>query len=104
MHDVAERTEVGVLQFERVSSAKEGEIAVEIASEFRDKIAVSKLVVQESGIIAESGIVLTSSNDSEIVVVAADFPYFLAIQGLLPEPYTFRPEYPLERYSRVPLT
>lgn len=50
----------------------------------------------------ESGIVLKASDGSEVVVVAGAFPYFLALSGVLPAPYSFQPEYPLDQYSRIP--
>jgi len=104
MRDVAERKEVGVLQFGSVSSPKDGETIVDVPSAFNAPITVFKLVAHESGAIVESGVVLKASDGSEIVVVAGAFPYFLAVRGLLPALYSFKPEYPLDQYSRIPLT
>lgn len=104
MHDVAERREVGLLQFEYASSPKDSETVVDIASAFNGPITVFKLVIHESGTSVESGIVLKARDESEIVVVAGTFPYFLALEGVLPAPYAFEPEYPLDQYSRIPLT
>jgi hypothetical protein len=104
MRDVAERREVGLLRFEYVSRPKDSETVVEIPSAFNGPITVFKLVIHESGTSVESGVVLKASDGSEIVVVAGAFPYFLALAGVLPAPYTFDPEYPLDQYSRIPLT
>ncbi|HET6843358.1 MAG TPA: hypothetical protein VFK06_17020 [Candidatus Angelobacter sp.] len=104
MRDVAERKEVGLLQFGHVSSPKVGETVVDISSAFNGPNTVFKLVIHESGASVESGVVLKASDDSEIVVVASASPYLLALSGVLPAPYTFKPEYPLDRYRRIPLT
>jgi hypothetical protein len=58
MHDVAERREVGVLQFEYVSSPKDNETTVDLASAFSRQVTACKLVIKESGVSAESGVVL----------------------------------------------
>jgi hypothetical protein len=102
MRDVAERREVGLLKFEYVSSPKDSETVVEMPSVFDGPITVFKLVIHESDTSVESGVVLKASDDSEAVVVAGVFPYFLAMQGVLPAPYDFQPEYPLDQYSRIP--
>ncbi len=103
MHDVAERKEVGVLQFRSVSSPKDSETVVDVPSAFNGPLRAFKLVIKESGVIAESGIVLKGSDGSQIVVVPAAFPHLLAIQGLLPASYSFDPEYPLDQYSQIPM-
>jgi hypothetical protein len=102
MHDVAERTEVGRLKFEYVSSPKDSETVARIPSAFNGTVTVFKLVIHESGASVESGVVLKASDDSEVVVVAGAFPYLLALSGVLPARYTFQPEYPLDQYSRIP--
>ena len=104
MHDVAERKEVGLLQFGCVSLPKDNETIMDIPAAFNSPITVFKLVIHESGASVESGMVLKASDGSEIVVVAGAYPHFLALGGVLPAPYTFEPEYPLDQYSRVPLT
>jgi hypothetical protein len=104
MHDVAERREVGVLQFEYVSSPKNNESSVDIAATFNCRITPYKLVVHESGVSAESGVVLTANDGTEIVIVASSNPYFLAVGGILSVPHIFEPEYPIDRYKRVPIT
>jgi hypothetical protein len=70
MLDVAERREVGVLQFSRVDEAETQEIVIEAPSVFRENMSVSKLAIEESGMECESGIILRSSSGDEIVIVA----------------------------------
>jgi len=102
MHDVAERREVGVLSFAcNFEPPIEGK-AVCVASAFERHISVSKLVSEESGTSADSGVVLEAAND-QIVIVAGVFPYTLAVSGLFIGPHVFQPEYPLDQYLRVPL-
>jgi hypothetical protein len=104
MHDVAERMEVGVLNFEQVSSHRPDERIVDVASAFQDEIAVSKLIVHESDTSAESGLILKASNGDEIVIVAGAYPYSLAVLGVPPMPHIFEPEYEIGHYMRVPIS
>jgi hypothetical protein len=104
MHDVAERREVGVLNFELVSTPRPNETIADVASAFQGEIVVSKLIIHESGTSAESGVILQASNDDEIVIVAGAYPYSLAVRGVLSAPYIFDPEYPIERYTRAPIS
>ncbi len=103
MHDVAERREVGVLSFAYNSEPPSEGKAVFVASVFERHIGVSKLVIEESGTSAESGVVLSAADD-QIVIVAGVFPYTLAVDGLLLAPRVFQPEYPMEQYLRIPLS
>jgi hypothetical protein len=105
MHDVAERREVGVLSFEHVSAPSPIDIFTDVAPAFQREITLSKLIVQDSGIKAESGVVLATSTGDELVIVAGAYPYSLAVKGLnlLAMPNVFNPEYPLDRYVRVPI-
>jgi len=102
MHDVVERREVGVLSFAYNSEPPTEGKPVCVASVFERQISVSKLVIEESGTSADSGVVLEAAND-RIVIVAGVFPYTLAVSGLFVGPFVFQPEYPMEQYLRVPL-
>lgn len=104
MHDVAERREVGVLQFEYVSSLKNNETTVDLPSAFSRQVTACKLVIKESGVSAESGVVLKGDEGAKIIIVASSNPYFLALSGILSTPHIFEPEYPIDRYERVPIT
>lgn len=103
MHDVAVKVEVGVLNFEPVSIPRPHEAIVDVVS-FQDEIVVSKLVIHESGTSAESGVMLRARNGDEIVIVARAYPYSLAVLGVVSMPHIFEPEYPIDLYTRVPLT
>jgi|SRR5271170_2974027 len=103
MHDVAERREVGVLNFERVSAPRPNETIADVPAAFQGRIAVSKLVIHESGKSAESGVIFQASNGEEIAIVAGVYPYSLAVSGVLSMPHIFKPEYPIDRYERVPM-
>jgi len=105
MHDVAERTEVGLLNFERVFEPQPNALTVDVLPAFGLGVKVSKLIIHVSGTSAESGVILKVQTGEEMVIVAGTYPYSLAIQGLmLSHPNIFQPEYPLERYDRVPIT
>ena len=82
MHDVAERTEVGVLSFEPVAEPYPEEVFECLPAVFRGLVAVSKLTIDESGTRAESGIILASESGEELVILAGAFPCNLAIRGL----------------------
>jgi hypothetical protein len=105
MHDVSERREVGVLSLECVSAPRPGEIFTTVSPAFQRGIMSSKLIVQESGTSAESGVVLATTTGEELIIVAGAYPYSLAVKGLPPlaVPNLFNPEYPLDRYLRVPI-
>ncbi len=100
--DIAERIEVGVLEFSYATVPLEIEITMDVAS-FDCELAVFKPTIQESGPHAQSGVILKSAKGGEIVIVAADFPYYLAGRGVLPPPYVITTEYPMDQYQRVPM-
>ena len=101
MHDVAKGREVGVLRFSSTLPPSLGDIDLDVSGSFEGVLAVSKLIILESGTEAESGITLMTTSNTELTIVAGAFPYTLAIRGLLPGPHMFKPEYHLERYRRV---
>jgi hypothetical protein len=98
MHDVAPKLEVGVLNFELVSCPSTGEQFVDLAGRFDGEITAWKLCIIESGVIAESGMVL--AGNGEIAIVAGGFPLTLVLRGVEFESPTFEPEYPWEEYQR----
>ena len=102
MHDVAERKEVGVLKFDRVFVPPSDKQIVDVPATFDHDVRASKLIIQESGTRAESGVILKAGSD-EIVAVAGAYPYSLAVSGVTSMPHIFEPEYPIELYTRVPL-
>jgi hypothetical protein len=98
--DVAERREVGVLHFEKLPSTSPIENISESPGDFSTLVTASKLVIEESGTEVESGICLRGANGSEITIVAAAFPYHLALLGLGTGEHIFEPEYSLSSYAR----
>ena len=112
-HDIAERVEIGVLQFELVSkgnddtepppkrTSRSSFINIDLPSSFNGRNRATKLVISESGTTAESGFILTASDGTEIVIVSGVYPYSLAVKGIGSMPHGFEPEYDLECYERV---
>jgi hypothetical protein len=102
MHDVAIRSEVGVLRFEPVSAPLTGEVFADLPPAFHRSVDASKLTIREANAVAESGISIIASDGSEIVVVASAGPCCLAVLGALTSlPHIFEPEYPMEQYVRT---
>jgi len=101
LREIAERMEIGVLCFTHVKSPSVGEVVLCIAPEFDEQVDAFKLVAYESGTEAESGIVLRARNGSEITIVAAAFPFMIAINGVGQRPHIYEPEYPLDSYVRA---
>lgn len=103
MHQIAERMEIGVLCFEYMKSPSGSEVMLPIAPEFDQQLDAFKLVVSESGVKAESGILLRAVNGSEIAIVAGGFPLTIAVKGMVEQPHIFEPEYPMEDFERFPI-
>ena len=92
-----------MLRFSHFISPSGSEAMLPIAAEFNQQVDAFKLVVHESGVTAESGILLRARNGSEITIVAAAFPFMIAINGVVQRPHIFEPEYPMEDFERVPI-
>jgi hypothetical protein len=104
MHDVAERTEVGVLHFSFAPARGTDATILELPSSFCEQVAASKLLIEESGTTAESGVILSAGGE-RITIVAAVGPYCLAVTGLKElQDVVFDPEYPLGSYKRLDLS
>jgi hypothetical protein len=101
MHDIAERVEIGVLNFAYVQTVRKSEVTAE-AWAFKDEIAVYKLVIHELGTSAESGIALVAPTGEEIVILPNAFPYNLTVKGVPSLGFAFTPENSLDNYERVP--
>jgi hypothetical protein len=103
MHDVTERLEVGVLNFERVIALPKYECiseTIDLDTGFQNELKVFKLVIEESGILAESGIEIMTLGGAKIVIVASGFPCNLEVQGVKVAAVLRGPEYPLNEYQR----
>jgi hypothetical protein len=103
MHDVAERREVGILQFGRVHEIEPQESVVEVPAAFRQHLSVKKFVIRESEVDCASGVVFQAYSGEEIIILAGVAIYSLAVHGVTWPGYTFQPEYSLEQYSRIEL-
>ncbi len=102
MHDVAERREIGVLCFSHVLAPVSNATLIELPPTFDRELAVFKLLIEESGTRAESGVILMGDDGDKVIIVAGVKPYCLSISGLPSAPSKFESEYPLDRYARVP--
>jgi hypothetical protein len=102
MHDVAERFEVGALEFSRITGTVSEVSEFDLPGEFGVGLKASKLVLSTDGVTVESGIVLQGNRGNEMVLVAGAQPYTIAIKApsVVEE---FDPEYPLSKYSREPI-
>lgn len=103
VHEIAERMEIGVLRFSHFKSPSGSEVMLPIAPEFNQQVDAFKLVAHVSGVKAESGILLRARNGIEIAIVAAAFPFMIAVDGVVQRPHIFEPEYPMEEYERLPI-
>jgi hypothetical protein len=103
MRQIAEKMEIGVLCFEHSKSPSGNEVMLPIAPEFDQQLDAFKLVVHESGVTAESGILLRARNGSEIAIVAGAFPLTIAVKGVVEQPHIFEHEYPVEDYECLPI-
>jgi len=97
MHDLNDRHEIGVLDFTRVETFAPDERR--IAHTFHgNRCEFKKLIINDMGVSAESGIALLLNGSGEIVIVAGAFPHSLAINGLRGWDFKFDPEYSMEEY------
>jgi hypothetical protein len=83
MHDVAERREVGVLRFSHVLAPASNASLMNVAPALNRELTVSKLIIEEAGTSAESGVILKGDDGDEMIIVAGVEPYCLAILGRL---------------------
>jgi hypothetical protein len=115
MHDIAERVEIGVLEFALVKEKTEEPkpssngarevsfIDIDLPTSFRSHNRVTKLVISEANTTAESGIVIRASDHKEIIILSSAMPYNLAIRGIfsMSMPRIFEPAYDFGCYERV---
>jgi len=100
MHDVAERLEIGVLSFASVSAGNVNEIISEFPRPLAPK-QVWKLLIEKNGTVLESGVRFLFADACELVILPADFPFFLSILGNCVPVTNPRPEYDLDEYQQV---
>lgn len=99
MHDLTDRTEIGVLSTKLVTAPLADEQGVIVPKEFNQNISLAKLTIETNSVRVESGVVLTGSGGQEILIVAGAYPFTLAILGLGDVPHRFEPEYPVSEYK-----
>jgi hypothetical protein len=97
MHDLADGIQVGVLQVEPVVHPQPDEASVDLPWTFRNGGSTAKLVIEQGGFRAESGLLLHSEGH-DIMIVSAAFPYHLCIGGVDTPPQEVTPEYSFSRY------
>jgi hypothetical protein len=104
MHDLDEREEVGVLSVEPVPLPVSDKIQIELPDYFLSVVGAEKLSVDEqSGVVADSGIVIQLLGDHELIVVSGRFPCSISISGIPNLKSAFEPEWPIEKYRRSSL-
>lgn len=105
MHDIAERSEVGVLTFEMVSSRpKDEEVSIDMEPNPFVPVDIKKLTIKDEDVLAEAGIKLVSAEGKAITVVANAFPCTLAIEGVRDDvPRIFDTAYEIDKYEIIPL-
>jgi hypothetical protein len=104
MHDIGVRKEIGVLEFDDapVEPVECVDQLVLPASFLKGNLGASKLVATDNGITAESGLALRTDSGNEVIVVAGDYPFTLAVlvDGSCID--QFQPEYPMQSYRELP--
>src|SRR5262249_49349021 len=104
MHDVADRFEIGTLEFHREASPPTSGPTERIGLPIglRNISQINKLVVVEPTVEAESGLEVVGSSGETMIVTAGAYPCTLSIHW--PGYARFdQPEYPLEQYRRSPI-
>lgn len=101
MHDLADGIQVGVLRIEPVVHPQPDEASVDLPWTFRNGGSTAKLVIEQSGFRAESGLLLHSEGH-DIMIVSAAFPYHLCVTGVETPPQEVTPEYSFSRYLHEP--
>jgi hypothetical protein len=98
MHDLTDGIEIGILKVELVVQPLPDEVSADLPWSFRNGGSISKLVIEQRGARAESGVLLRSGEGDEIVILPAASPNRLYIQGVNTAPQEVMPEYSLVRY------
>lgn len=103
MHPLAGGIELGILKLELVLHAAPDEASVDLPWSFRNGGSISKLLIEQSGVRAESGLLLRSGDGDEITILPATFPHHLYVAGAATPPQQVTPEYSLTRYQQEPI-
>lgn len=103
MHDLTDGIEVGILKLELLLHPQPEEASVDLPWSFRNGGSISKLVIEQRGIRAESGLLLRSRDGEEIIIVPATSPHRLYVEGVDSLAGQAMPEYSLKRYLQEPI-
>jgi hypothetical protein len=98
MHNLADGIEIGILKIELVVHPLPDEASVDLPWSFRNGGSISRLLIEQSGIRAQSGLLLRSGDGDEIIIVPAAIPHRLYVEGVNTPPQQVMPEYSLIRY------
>jgi hypothetical protein len=98
MRDLIDGIEVGILNIELVLHPIPDEPSVDLPWSFRNGGSISKLIIEQRGIRAESGLLLHSGDGDEIIIVPATSPHRLYLEGVDTPAKQAMPEYSLKRY------
>lgn len=98
MQSLTDGIEVGILKIELLLHPQPDEASVDLPWSFRNGGSISKLVIEQRGGRAESGILLRSRDGEEVVILPATFPHRLYVGGVDKAPEQVTPEYNLSRY------
>lgn len=98
LQNLADGIEVGILHLELVLHPTPDETSVDLPWSFRNGSSISKLIIEQRGIRAESGLLLRSGDGDEITIVPATSPYRLYLGGVDTPAKQAMPEYSLKRY------
>lgn len=98
MYNVEKRVEVGSLNFDRVIEADQRDEFFKLPDSFSSGTFLQKIILHESGKRVESGIIISASDDAQILVVPNAMPNMLAIRCTGLDLPFFEPEYSMEEY------
>lgn len=98
MHDLTDGIEVGILKLELLLHPQPDEASVDLPWSFRNGGSIAKLVIEQRGVRAESGLLLRSRDGEEIIIVPATSPHRLYVEGVDTPARQVMPEYSLSRY------
>ncbi len=103
MQNLTDGIEVGILKLELLLHPQPDEASVDLPWSFRNGGSIAKLVIEQRGIRAESGLLLRSRDGEEIIIVPATSPHRLYVEGVDSLAGQAMPEYSLSRYLQEPI-
>jgi hypothetical protein len=98
MQNLTDGIEVGILKLELLLHPQPDEASADLPWSFRNGGSISKLVIEQRGVRAESGVLLRSRDGEEIIIVPATSPHRLYVEGIDSLAGQATPEYSLARY------